>query len=392
MRAILLRAQAVLSSKITFWVFLGVAVATSVWTSLQDGLYMQSFGLAIAIALVSSGLMGSVAFLTKRRSPLARYILKQFAWTFVLLMGVTYLLYVLTMVSGDPAVTLAGSRASEEVVNNIREVMGLNDPLFIQYPRNMWNWMRGDFGESLSLFKGQPVWGLLKPRMILSLSLGIPSLVIAYGVGTAIGVISATSNVRFFFGKRAPMILDTPPILTALFFSAVPALIFVPTLIWLLVIKLPWLPASGWEGLFSLHAVIPIIALSVPGIAGIALLVRASCLRQIEEPFVVTARAKGVKRWRILIHHVLRNSLMPLTTQVTASLAGLITGSLFVELQYGIPGMGRLMLDAVGARDFSIYSPMTMMIVVLFIFGVRAADLVYTVVDPRVALEGKRKA
>ena len=366
-------------------------------TSLQEGLGWQSLGLAIAIALISSLLMRTTAFLTRKRSAMVSYIAEQIAWTFVLLLGATYMLYVLTMVSGDPAVTLAGSRASEEVINNIREVMGLNDPLYIQYPRNMWNWLRFDFGESLAVNKGWPVWDLLEPRIAKSLSLGLPALLISYTFGTILGVVAATSNTRWlsFFGKRSPMVLDTPPILIALFFTAVPALIFVPTLIWLLVIKFPLLPASwpfhleGWAGMFHEAGVIPILALSVPGIAGIALLVRASCLLVVNQPYVTTARAKGVKRFRILTRHVLRNSLMPLVTQMTASLAGLITGFLFVEIQYGIPGMAMLMLDAVSKRDFAVYVPMTMVIVVLFIIGVRLADLLYTVIDPRVALESK---
>lgn len=376
----------------SFAVFV-LAVAMAFWFSISQSMGSQILGMTIALTLVSMGLMRAAAFFTRNRSPILRYIVKQIAWTGVLLIGVTFMLYVLTMISGDPAVSLAGSRASQEVIDNIREVMGLNRPLYVQYSTSMWNWMRGDFGTSFVVAKGYPVWDLLKPRMIISISLGLPSLIIAYVFGTIIGVVAATANVRWlsFFGKRSSSILDTPPILTFLFFSAIPALIFVPTLIWLLVIKFSLLPASGWEGLLSLNSVIPIIALSLPGIAGVALLVRTSCLLVVEQPYVVTARAKGVKRFRILIHHVLRNSLMPLTTQVTASLSGLITGALFIEIQYGIPGMATMMLDAVSKRDFPVYVPATMFIVVLFIIGVRAADIVYTFVDPRVALDSGEK-
>src|SRR3989344_193668 len=326
------------------------------------------------------------------RSMWVRFLFGRAIWVAFLIYTISLLVFWMMMSAGDPAAAIAGPRASAEAIENVRVQYGLNAPIIVQHARYLTSFFQGDLGVSLSLYRGQPAWDLLVPRMRISFQLGIASMLISFGIGIPLGTLAAISHVPWLmpFGGKGRKLFDTPLVATMLVPHAIPALISVPALMFALVIWKRWLPASGWEGLFSKHAIIPVLALSLGGIVGVAMLVRASILHNLEENYVVMARAKGVSTPRIVTGHILRNSLLPLVTGLQGILLLFLGGSYFVELLYGIPGMQVMLLRAIAARDFAVHLPVVLLTVIFFIVNVTLVDIAYTKIDPRVTLQGRK--
>jgi ABC-type dipeptide/oligopeptide/nickel transport system permease component len=153
------------------------------------------------------------------------------------------------------------------------------------------------------------------------------------------------------------------------------------------VLKLHWFPAAGWQGIFDKHIVIPALALSLPGIAGVARLMRAMTLDVLKEDYVRTARAKGLREFTVVSRHVARNALLPMTTIIGISLVTLLEGAFFTETLMGIPGIGRLYLDSVTSRDYDVILGLALVLATAFIVAFIVIDIAYTFIDPRVRYE-----
>jgi peptide/nickel transport system permease protein len=320
------------------------------------------------------------------------------------LLFLPFALFVVTLITfalgrygpGDPVEVRAGSRADPVVVEQIREDLGLNDPFLVQYARYMANLFQGDLGDSIAR-PGFTVSELIGPAFWISIQLNLVVLFIVFGLGIPIGVFTALRR-----GTWA----DPAAVSTCLFFQSIPTVVAIPILLYVFVLQLGWLPTSGWDGLFEVynpipgvlyvpfidsHLVIPLLVLSLPVLAGIVRLTRTSVLLVLEEDYVRTARAKGLAEFTVVSGHVLRNALLPLTTVVGFALIGIIEGSLFVELLYGIPGIGRVSLEAVGARDYDVLMAVTIIGATVFIVINALVDVAYTFIDPRVRLESDQR-
>ncbi|MBI1885064.1 MAG: ABC transporter permease [Chloroflexi bacterium] len=216
------------------------------------------------------------------------------------------------------------------------------------------------------------------------------AFVIIFGIGIPAGVWSALRRGTW---------LDPATIGVLLFFPSVPVVITVPVFQWLFALKLDWLPAGGWEvreyfgflevGLFSKRIILPILILSLPGIAGVARYMRAQVLEVLDQDFIRTARAKGLREFIVVTRHVVRNALLPIATIMGFALVGLLGGSIFVETLLGIPGIGSYAFEAVGSRDYDGIMALVIITAAAFIVANLLVDIAYGLIDPRIRLGGR---
>jgi peptide/nickel transport system permease protein len=275
---------------------------------------------------------------------------------------------------GDPITVRAGPGADEEQIERIKTNLGLNDPIPVQYGRYMGKLLRGDLGESLRR-PGFTVWEIIRPKMWVSFQLNLVPFFLIYLVGIPLGIYMALRRGHW---------QDPTTTVTLISLAAIPTFVAVPFLQWLFALKLGWLPVGGWDGIFSKRAILPIIVLTIPGFAGIARLTRISVIQILSEDFIRTARAKGLPDRLVISRHTMRNALLPLTNGVVFGLISLYTGSLFVELLFGIPGLGREAYDSIGGRDYDLFMALTMISATGFVLANIILDIVYTIVDPRI--------
>ncbi len=320
------------------------------------------------------------------------YVVQRLLWLPVVIIVVSFLAFTITRFGpGDPISVLGQNYRDDEVFERVRKERGLDKPFYEQYYIYMRDVLHGDFGESVSIYRGVEVWDIIWPRMLVSIQPGIVALVIAFSLGTAVGVFSALRQGTW---------MDPFAIGGFLLLQSIPVLVSLPFLVLIFVLKLGLLPATGWGGpsvdvgpqeialgIFSKHIILPALALSLPGVAGIARLVRATTLAVLGEDYVRTARAKGLPELAVVGRHVVRNSLLPLVTVVGLSLVALIEGAFFTETILGIPGIGELGYRAATSRDYDVILALVLIIAFAFVVANLVIDIAYTFIDPRVRYE-----
>ena len=319
------------------------------------------------------------------------YVIRRVLWLPVILLIVSFFTFSIARFGpGDPVSVAAGQFRDPEVLARIRAERGLDGSVAEQYVRWLSGVLRGDFGESF-LQQGYSVSELIFPKMLISAQLGLMSLIIVFGLGIPLGLLTARLSGTW---------IDPFIISVLLFLRAMPVLVIIPPMLWLFAIKLDLLPVGGWDGLFDIwliggviavpipdpHLYIPLFTLSIGGFAGIARLVRITALEVQNEDYVRTARAKGLSEATVQIRHVLPNSLLPIVTVVGFSLIGIIEGAYFTEILLGIPGIGRFTFEAVVSRDYDVILAMTVIVAAVFIIINLLVELTYAFIDPRVRL------
>jgi len=306
------------------------------------------------------------------------YILRRLLWTPVLLLLAAFFVFFMgTVAPGDPAELRLGNRATPERVDRLREQLGLNDPLPIRYMRFIGNALKGDLGESY-VFQGKTVTSLIGPRLLVSLQLNIAASIVALSVGLPLG---------FYAAKRQGTKTDPAILISMLILYAMPVFFTAPFLILFFAVKLHWVPASGWSGMFSTQVILPALTIGIPGAAIFVRHMRASTLEVIGQEYIRTARAKGMSNFVINYRHVARNAFLPILTLLGFTLAGIFGGSLIVELIYGIPGVSRLSLDAIFQRDFPVLTALVLLGSLMLVLANLVIDIAYTVIDPRIRLK-----
>lgn len=289
---------------------------------------------------------------------------------------------------GDPIALLIGQRHDPETEERIRHQKGLDKPFFEQY----WIYIKGvvtrfDLGESLTKYPGQNVNDVLFPRMGVSVQIGVMALFVTFALGIPVGILAALRQGTW---------LDPFIISFFLMFQSIPVLVMIPIVQLIFVLKLGVLPTRGWPeetttllfipniGLFSTEVILPVLVLSLPGIAGVARLMRVTTLSVLDQDYVRTARAKGLQEFTVVSRHVARNALLPMITVIGFSLATVFEGSFFVETFFGIPGVGRLAFESVFERDYDIIMALVLLGAAAFVFVNILVDIAYTIIDPRV--------
>ncbi|RVT69679.1 MULTISPECIES: ABC transporter permease [Rhizobium/Agrobacterium group] len=297
----------------------------------------------------------------------------------VMAMVGAFIFLLLRLASGDPAAILAGPMATDEMIAGIRDRLGFNEPLPIQFVQWATSILSGDFGTSI--FSGRPAIELLSMRLEPTLSLSMLTMILSVVLGISLGMLAAWRPNGF---------IDR--FLTA--FSAigysVPVFVFGYVLIYVFAIRTNWLPVQGYAPIDSglwpwfSHLILPTLALGLAYIAFIARVTRASMLEVLSEDYMRTAAAKGASSYAMLFHHALKNAGVPILTVIGLSFAYLIGGVVLTETVFNIPGVGRLVVDAINNRDYPIIQSVLILTSGLYVVINLAVDLAYTLIDPRI--------
>ena len=302
-----------------------------------------------------------------------KFTLKRLASLVVVLIGVSFML--LSLTPGDPVRMMLGESATPEAQEALREEMGLNDPLLVQYGRYMKNIIvHQDLGTSYTTRR--PVLGEILNVFPNTVTLAVAAVIIAIVVGIFFGIISAV---------KQNSLLDNIVMVLALIGTSAPIFWIGILMILLFSVQLGWFPPSGFGSFKQL--IMPAIALGLQSTAVVARMTRSSVLEVIRQDFVKTARAKGQKEIVVIVKHVFRNALIPIITVVGLQFGTLLGGAMLTEIVFSIPGVGRLMIDAIKQRDFPIVQGSVLFVAACFSLVNLAVDLLYAVVDPKVSKE-----
>jgi len=309
-----------------------------------------------------------------------QFIARRLLSTIPVLVIVAVLVFLLLRLTpGDPAAILAGDAASTQQIEEIRQTLGLDRPLPVQFAIWVGQLLQGDLGESY--YYKVRVTELIAQRLEPTMSLAALTIVIAILVAVPLGVVAAWRFGGWF---------DRFLMGFSVFGFSVPVFVLGYLLVWLASLKLGWFPVQGYKpiangfGPFLHHLVLPAITLSVIYIALLARVTRASVLEALGEDYIRTARAKGLAESRVLIYHALANAAVPIVTIIGIGIALLIGGVVVTESVYAIPGLGRLTVDAVLSRDFPTIQGVILFFSVIYVVVNLLVDLSYVVLDPRI--------
>ncbi|MEP7310719.1 MAG: nickel ABC transporter permease [Acidobacteriota bacterium] len=301
-----------------------------------------------------------------------RFLIRRVLLTVPVLLGVATLVFSLIhLVPGDPAQAMLGESASPADMAELRAKLGLDRPLLVQYGRFLRGLTIGDLGVSLRT--NQPVAEAIAERMPATVELGVAAMVLATVLAIPLGILAAV---------RAGTIVDHTATTLALIGISMPNFWLGPLLAIVFSVTLGWLPVSGWGTLA--HLVLPAVTLGAPLAAVIARMTRASVIEELRELYVLAARARGVSRLRAVLQHAFRNSLIPIVTVLGLQFGAVLTGAVITETIFAWPGVGRLLIQSIGFRDYPIVQGCILLIAVTYVSVNLLTDLVYGLLDPRI--------
>lgn len=293
--------------------------------------------------------------------------------------------FLLAATPGD-ALTARVERLPDIVAERLYEKYGLNKPVMERYVTTMTGILKGDFGESI-IYQGQTVPSIIREKGPVSARLGIQQMLLGVSVGLLLGILAAVKKgtvVDYMVVALSILLISVPNLVFALMLQQ----IFAGTLKWFPVIGWPqtniWF--GGWE-----YTILPMLAGCFGYIASYARLLKASMLDVMNQDYILTAESKGLSRFEVVRYHVLRNSFIPIITNLPMSIAMCITGSFFIESVFSIPGLGLYYVTAVASQDVTIVMGETVILAAIYIAVVFITDILYTVVDPRIRIAGGKR-
>ncbi len=304
------------------------------------------------------------------------YILRNFFYSILILIGViTVTFALLYIVPGDPARMLLGQRADVASVEAVREELGLNKPLYIQYVKFISKAVQGDLGRSYSTNRN--VVKTILDKFPATALLAVSALIFSAIIGVLIGIISAVKSYSF---------LDNASMVFALFGISIPQFAFglIMALVFGAILK--WFPISGYINEGFNHLILPMVTLALRPLAIIARITRSSMLEVLNQDYVRTAKAKGLSNNVVIFKHALRNALNPIVTTLSASLAATLGGAFFIEYIFNWPGIGLLAIDSILKLDFPMIQGTVLFSAVIFVIINFIVDIVYATLDPKVKL------
>lgn len=292
--------------------------------------------------------------------------------TVPVLIGVSILIFVmLNIIPGDPVTVMMKERISPDVVEKVKAQMGLDDPLIVRYFRFIGGALRGDFGISYKL--NRPVSRLIMQAFPNTLALALAAAFVSWLIGIPAGILSALKPNTVI--DRAFMGFSVAGISMPIFWSAL-------LMQYLFALKLGWLPVSGFYGVKYL--LMPAVALGWSTAGVIARLSRSSLLDVMQKDYIRTARAKGLSEVQVVVCHALKNALLPVVTVMAIQVASFLSGAVITESVFGIPGLGRLAVDAIRTRDMPLLEGSVLFATFLVVMGNAVADILYSTLDPRI--------
>lgn len=306
-----------------------------------------------------------------------KYICKRILMMIPVIIGVSLLVFlVLKMTPGDPARVVAGSEADEATVEQIREELGLNKPVLQQYVNYMLALLHGDMGTSYTTSK--PVADEILARMPTTFILAFAGVFVAVLIGIPLGIISATKQYS---------VLDYISTLLALGGVAMPNFWLGLMLILLFSLKLGWLPSGGGDSWTAY--VLPAITLGVGATASFMRTTRSSMLEVIRQDYIRTARAKGAGEGRVVMHHALRNAMIPVITVIGLQIGTLLGGAVVNETVFSLPGLGTLMINAINQKNEPVVLGCLITFAIIFSLVNLLIDILYAFIDPRIKSQYK---
>ncbi|MFN2420970.1 MAG: ABC transporter permease [Gemmatimonadota bacterium] len=308
----------------------------------------------------------------------------------ILIGASTIIFFLMHAAPGDPtSLYLANPNISPDVIEQMRRNLGLDQPVHVQYVKWLGSFLRGDFGYSFS--QHRPIADILKDTIPNTLILSSVALVLIFAIGVVVGTLQAVRQYSW---------ADNLATVLSFFFYSMPSFWFGLMLILLFAFKLQWLPASQmtsveYEFLSGPgrlidrleHLLLPALALGVGGAASVSRYMRSGMLEQIRQDYVRTARAKGLNERKVVFKHAMRNALIPVVTLLGLYIPFLISGAVLIETIFAWPGMGRTIVTAIFQRDYPVVLASAFVISILVILGNLVADILYSVIDPRVRIE-----
>ena len=286
----------------------------------------------------------------------------------------------LYLAPGDPAAIIAGDQASPADVDRIRASLGLDRPFLVRFGEWVWNVLNGDLGTSI--FTNLPVTHMIAQRIEPTLSLMVLTLIVSIALAVPMGVLAAWKHGTW---------IDRGIMMLAVFGFSVPVFVVGYLLAYVFALQLGWLPVQGYTPLSAgvwpwlQNLILPSIALGLLYIALIARITRATMLEVLSQDYVRTAKAKGLGQRPILFLHALKNAAVPIVTVIGIGVALLIGGAVVTESVFAIPGLGRLVVDAILRRDYPVIQGVILLFSFVYVLVNLGVDLLYTLFDPRIS-------
>jgi len=306
-----------------------------------------------------------------------QYILKRLWHTVYVVVGISLISFFFIHLSGDPVQLMLPGDASEKEVDELREQLGFNDPLYLQYARFASKAIQGDFGQSL--YYHVPVMELVIERLPASLELAVAAMLFALVLAIPIGIISAVKRGSF---------LDMGSMFGALLGLSMPHFWLGIMLMLFFSVELGWLPTSGRGTMAQL--IMPAVSLGLSLMAMFARLTRSVMLEVLSLDYIRTARAKGLKEQIVIAKHALKNALIPLVTVAGMQFGFLIGGTVIIETVFGWPGLGRLVVQAIFSRDYPLVQAIVFVLSLLFVGMNLLVDILYVYLDPQISYSAEK--
>lgn len=301
-----------------------------------------------------------------------KYITKKLILMIPVLIVLTIIVFmILHLADGTPVDLIVGPNATPEVYESVTKSLGLDKPLYVQYFTFLKGILKGDLGNSI--LQNRPVSELILERFPVTFKLGIYSIFLSFLIAVPMGIVSAVNRNTY---------KDYISMIAALIGISMPTFWFGLLLIYFFSYKLGWFPISGY-GTFK-HLVLPVITVALTDAAVTARMVRSSMLEVIGEDYIRTAKSKGLSNRVIINKHALKNALIPVITLLGMRIGWVFGGSVILETVFGIPGIGRLMVDAIFSRDYPVVQGSMLVLAATVLIGNLIADILYAAVDPRI--------
>jgi ABC-type dipeptide/oligopeptide/nickel transport system permease component len=304
---------------------------------------------------------------------MTRYVVQRLLQTIFVLVGVSVLSFGTLFLSGDPTMLMASESWNAEQISTFRHQMGFDRPWLVQYLDFLGKAVHGDFGVSLR--QQQPTFSLVGERLPATLQLAGSAMAIAVGVGVPLGVAAAT---------RRGSIWDNALMLGGLIGQSLPVFWLGLLMIMVFAVGLGWFPVAGTGGLQ--HLVLPALTLGLFSTAYIARMARGSMLEVLGRDYVRTAHAKGLGARNVITSHAFRNALIPLVTVIGLQFGALLGGAVITETIFAWPGVGRLTIQAIQAKDLPLVQACVLLLASIFVFANLVVDILYAYLDPRIRL------
>ena len=302
---------------------------------------------------------------------MVKYIVKRILILIPILLAVSFVVFaILSFIPSDAARIMLGPNAPQEAVDSLRESLGLNDPFLVRYGNYMLSALQGDFGNSYR--SGQPVFDEILVRFPVTLKLAFFSILTVTVFGIFLGVISAV---------KQRTVIDAVLTVLSMLAAAVPSFWLALMMMLLFASYMGFLPTYGIESWKSY--IMPVIALSMPGMAELTRMTRSAMLETIGQDYVRTARSKGLKEMLVMLRHALKNALMPIITVIGSNFGSLLGGSVVIETVFSLPGLGNLIVTSIRSKDDPMVMAGTLFIALIFCLVLLAVDVAYAVIDPR---------